>query len=113
MENFVKAIPTNIRHVIEFCHSSWFGNTLYNLLNKHNAGFVINDSSRFAAQTAVTADCVYIRLLGPKALYSPPYKDIELIDWSEKISIWLKTKDVYCYFNIDFGGHAFRNAQTL
>lgn len=113
LEAFIQKIPFNIRHVFEFRHASWFTDSLYDLLHKHKAGFVINDSSRFPSKIAVTADCVYIRFHGPKALYASPYSDNELYEWSSQITKWMQNKDVYCYFNNDFGGHAFRNAQTL
>jgi uncharacterized protein YecE (DUF72 family) len=38
---------------------------------------------------------------------------VQLKDWAEKIRKWSKKAEVYCYFNNDSGGHAFRNAAEL
>lgn len=111
--DFLKQLPKTIRQVVEFRHNSWFTDAVYVLLREHNVGFVINDSSRFHATHAITADFVYIRFHGPRALYSSSYTDDQLAAWSDEIINWLSDKDVYCYFNNDLGGHAFQNARDL
>jgi uncharacterized protein YecE (DUF72 family) len=83
------------------------------LLNKHKAGFVINDSSRFPAAEKITGDVAYIRFHGPTKLYASLYSTEALEKWSAKIKLWLKNHDVYVYFNNDFGGRAIQNSVEL
>jgi uncharacterized protein YecE (DUF72 family) len=113
LSQFLKNLPPKYRQVIEFRDSSWFTKDIYDMLKDHNTGFVINDSNKFPTGTVVTADFAYIRFHGPKKLYASSYSRDELQIWSEQIYQWLQTKDVYCYFNNDMGGHAFRNAREL
>lgn len=113
LTQFILSLPQNIKHVFEFRHKSWFNDDVYTLLNRHNIGFVINDSSRWAAAEVITGDTAYIRFHGPAQLYASPYDTSALSIWANKIGIWLKQYDVYAYFNNDFGGHAIHNSVEL
>ena len=97
---FVKQLPQNIKHVVEFRHQLWFNDDLYGLLNEHNIGFVMNDSSRFKAAEIITGQIAYIRFHGPERLYASLYTLEALQIWADKIKEWLKENDVYVYFNI-------------
>jgi uncharacterized protein YecE (DUF72 family) len=110
---FIKRLPQTIKHVVEFRHQSWFNAELYALLNTHNVGFVMNDSSRFQAAEMVTGDFAYIRFHGPTKLYASLYSIEELEVWAKKILSWLKQHDVYIYFNNDYGGRALQNSMEL
>jgi len=46
-------------------------------------------------------------------MFSSKYTEKELRDLAQKIKKWLKSADVYCYFNNDFQGYAIENAKTL
>ena len=70
---FMEHLPYDIKHVVEFRHKSWFNDDTYALLNHHGIGFVINDSSRWAAAEVITGDVVYIRFHGPTRLYASSY----------------------------------------
>jgi uncharacterized protein YecE (DUF72 family) len=56
LAQFLPKLPGAVRQVFEFRHTSWFNETTYSLLNQHNAGFVINDSSRWPAREMQTGD---------------------------------------------------------
>ncbi|HLU09409.1 MAG TPA: DUF72 domain-containing protein [Oceanobacillus sp.] len=113
LEQFLALLPKGIRQVIELRHTSWFNDDIYALLNRHHAGFVINDSSRFPAREVVTGDFAYVRFHGPGRLYASSYSRKQLQEWAEKIERWLTDYDVYVYFNNDYGGRALRNADEL
>lgn len=110
---FIERLPVEVKHVFEFRHDSWFNEDVYSLLNKHDAGFVINDSSRFPMIEIITGDFVYMRFHGPKQLYASLYTIEALQLWTEKIQGWLKQYDVYIYFNNDYGGRALQNSMEL
>lgn len=113
LAEFLPLLPTTIRQVFEFRHKSWFNDDIYRLLNQYHAGFVINDSSRWAAAEAITGDFMYVRFHGPKQLYASLYTPEQLSVWADKIKPNLQERDVYIYFNNDYGGRAIQNANEL
>lgn len=110
---FLRRLPDDYRQVIEFRHQSWFKEEVYEALNNLNAGFVINDSSRFPAAEVLTGDLAYLRFHGPTRLYASSYDTAALLRWAKKIREWLQRGAVYTYFNNDYGGRAIRNADEL
>ena len=110
---FLPKLPRTIHQVVEFRHKSWFRDDVYALLNAHNVGFCINDSSRWAAAEVVTGDVMYIRFHGPTKLYASLYSPEQLAAWADKIRPNLAERDVYIYFNNDYGGRAIQNAREI
>lgn len=102
------------RFAFEFRHSSWCRAPIYELLEKHRAGWVIADSSQYPKEEKITSDFTYIRMHGPKALYASKYHSKELKDLSLKLKKWAQ-KGLVCfvYFNNDVGGLAIENAREL
>lgn len=76
--DFIDRLPKDVRQVFEFRHTSWFTDAVYDLLNRHKAGFVVNDSSRWPAREVVTGDLMYVRFHGPGQLYASSYSDEQL-----------------------------------
>ena len=117
LEKFLKCLKPNIKQQVkfafEFRHKSWYDENVYKLLKKYKAAWVIADSPRYPKEEVVTADFVYVRMHGSKVLFASKYSKKELKDLAQKIKKWLKTCDVYCYFNNDFHGFAIENAKEL
>lgn len=119
LKKFLKLLKTqtqnsDLRHAFEFRNKTWFCQEIYDLLKKYNCALVISDSLHFPYKEEITADFIYIRFHGGKALYSSEYKEEDLKNWALKIKKWGKQKkDVYCYFNNDAYGYATKNAKTL
>jgi len=82
-------------------------------LKKYNVAWVIADSPSYPKAEAITADFIYIRMHGSKVMFSSNYTKKELQDLAQKIKKWLKTADVYVYFNNDAYGYAIENAKEL
>jgi len=102
------------RHVFEFRHESWCCDDVYKILKHYNFGFCIADSPYWPLVERVTADFVYLRFHGSKALYASNYTTSELKRWAEKIKYWLQDGiAVYAYFNNDAEGYAVKNALAL
>lgn len=114
LETFLQLLDKNLRHVFEFRHSSWMDKAIYNLLEKHDAGFCIYDMPGFTSPIVSTTDFAYIRFHGHDGLYAGCYSDMELADWSDKLQKqFSELKRLYIYFNNDIGGFAIKNALTL
>jgi uncharacterized protein YecE (DUF72 family) len=112
LEDFVKVLPTNARHVFEFRHNSWFNDAIFDLLRHHNIGLCIYDMPDFSTPVMATSDFAYLRFHGNRRLYSSSYSDEELEVLAGKVR-GLETDVVYAYFNNDAEGFAVRNALTL
>jgi uncharacterized protein YecE (DUF72 family) len=74
----------------------------------------MSDSRNWPLCGSVTSNIVYIRMHGPKKLLASNYSRKELINLSDKIKIFLKSKKkVFVYFNNDAKGFAVKNALFL
>ena len=118
LEDFLKFICLNfefkhLRLAFEFRHKSWCDKKVYNLLKKYNVAWVIADSPSYPKAEAITCDFVYVRMHGSKVLFASKYTKKELSSLAQKIKKWLKTADVYIYFNNDAYGYAIENAKEL
>ena len=113
LAEFLIKLPTNYRHAFEFRHASWDHPSALDLLHHHNCGWVIADSSRYFGSKQTPADFSYVRFHGPTKLYASEYSDQDLDRWAQTITTLLTSKDVYCYFNNDFGGFALKDCKRL
>lgn len=110
-----------LRLAFEFRHPTWFDESAARdkalaVLKEHNAAFVFAHSARYPypADEPVTADFVYLRFHGPKALFASRYGPAALRPWAGKIGRWrLRGLDVHAYFNNDAAGYAVEDAATL
>jgi uncharacterized protein YecE (DUF72 family) len=121
LENFLKILKKdclkskvyNLRFALEFRDKSWCEEKAYDLLKKYNVAWVIADSPRYPRADVVTTNFVYIRLHGSKIMFASKYTKEEVKCLADKIKNWLKTGNVYCYFNNDFQGFALENAKEI
>ncbi len=110
----LKSKNIKLRLAIEVRNSSFDNTEFFNLLKKHKTALVISNSPTWKQiEKTELADFVYVRMHGSKALFSSKYTKKELELLAQKIKKWLKSKDVYVYFNNDVAGYAIENAKTL
>src|SRR5436309_7924771 len=64
MKDFVKAFEMKYPHAIEFRHKSWFRDDVYALLRDRNVAMVWTENQYLRSPTDVTADYVYLRMVG-------------------------------------------------
>jgi uncharacterized protein YecE (DUF72 family) len=62
LTDFLAPFPESILGAFEFRHESWFDDSIFALLKKHNVSLCINESSDFAAPEIATANFGYLRL---------------------------------------------------
>jgi len=114
LEDFLLALSAKNRYVFEFRHASWYQSEVYLLLEKYNAAFCIYELAGHTSPIRITADFVYLRLHGPTEIkYQGSYSDKALQEWADKCEEWLKTKDVFVFFDNDEKGYAAFNALKL
>lgn len=114
LEAFLTLLTPECHHVFEFRHKSWIQDSVFNLLQRHGAGFCIFDMPGFACPLVATSNFAYIRFHGTQGLYSSCYSEEELSRWSQGIiQLGKNLKEVYIYFNNDAEAHAVINAKRL
>lgn len=100
--------------VLEFRHSSWFSEEVYRIVTEHNATVVFADSSRYPKTNEVTNGSIYIRMHGPKGLFSSEYTLEEMKILAGKIDNFINQgRKIFVYFNNDVNGYALKNASQL
>lgn len=122
-----------MRHAMEIRHESFNDPAFVKLLRKYKVALVIADTAgKWPDFEDVTADFVYLRLHGEKALYAGGYTDEALDDWAGRIRAWTTggqpkdaklildavppkraSRDIFCYFDNDIKVHAPFDARRL
>ncbi len=78
-----------MRYALEVRHESFNDARFVRLLRKHNVALVIAETARrWPMLEDITADFLYLRLHGDKALYRSGYSDKALARWAGRISTW-------------------------
>ena len=116
LDYFLSRVPPWMRVAVEFRHPSWHDDSVYDVLQRHGAAYVVMSGAHLPCALRVTAPFVYVRMHGPdhEHLYGGSYGDQDLRWWADRIREWdVHGLDVYVYFNNDGGGNAVRNAWTL
>ena len=111
---FMDALPKDMRCCFEFRDTSWYDDSVYDMLSIYNHAFCIYELAGHMSPLEVTADFVYVRLHGPGNKYQGSYSNETLQMWGGRCLDWqLDGKDVYVYFDNDQEGYAAFNAETL
>jgi uncharacterized protein YecE (DUF72 family) len=99
---------------LEFRHTSWYTDRVYQLLEKYNAALVIHDMPKSSTPLAdMETNLVYLRFHGENGRYGGSYEDHFLHEYAGYIKAWLKEgKTVYAYFNNTMGD-AVKNLLSL
>ncbi len=120
-------------HAVEIRHKSFENADFIALLRQYNVALVIADSAgKWPYMEDITADFVYMRLLGVGELYTNGYTDKALDYWAARIEAWskgeqpedvhlvsaqelssAKSRDIYCYFDNDIKVKAPFDARKL
>ncbi len=115
LESFLKRLPKEFCHAVEFRHLSWYENDeVFELLGKYGAAHVSLSSQRMPLNLTVTADFVYIRFHGLENGAAHDYSRQELEPWAKHILKQTRAgMNVYSYFNNDVNVRAPENARML
>ncbi|CAN5233343.1 DUF72 domain-containing protein [soil metagenome] len=116
LDHFLTVMPEAIPVAMEFRHKSWDHPQVYQLLERHNATYVVTSGAGLPCVLRATSGLVYVRMHGPDphTLYAGSYSDDDLRWWRDRLKEWQdQGRDVLVYFNNDGYGHAVRNALRL
>ena len=114
LEAFLKRLPSDLEHVVEFRHRSWYDEEVLALLDRHGVGFVSHDMKGLKSPRWASGRTAYVRFHGAGGKYWGRYSDEALLDWTD----WILEQrreghSAWCYFNNDIHGHAIEDARTL
>ncbi|MDX1810706.1 MAG: DUF72 domain-containing protein [Gammaproteobacteria bacterium] len=116
LKQFLLALANwpEVRHTIEFRHTSWFDDETIHLLKQHRIAICQSDAADWPLWNAVSGNVVYLRLHGHTQTYVSSYAKTSLVHWAKKIIDWQQQeKSIYVYFDNDAFGHAPQNAKAL
>lgn len=113
LRTFLGLLPTDVRHAMEFRDPSWLCGEVFDLLSEHSVAYCIMSAPDLPREMRATAPFVYIRMHSGGAESEGNYDDMQLEWWAEQVTSFLKSHDVYVYFNNDYKGFALNNARTL
>jgi uncharacterized protein YecE (DUF72 family) len=120
---FLPKLPGDLRFALEIRNKDWVGPELLDLLRKHKVAFALIDHPYMSRPMElmrngdiVTADFMYIRLLGDRYAIEQLTKtwsktvvdrSLELTEWSAVVDQLLaREMKVYTYVNNHFSGHS-------
>ena len=111
---FLKRLPPDLEHVVEFRHRSWYEDEVVALLDRHGVGFVAHDLAGLISPRSASGRTAYIRFHGTGGRYWGRYSEAQMEDWAA----WLVEqrslgRSCWAYFNNDIHGHALEDARAL
>ena len=114
LDAFLSRLPTDLEHVVEFRHRSWYDKDVLALLDRYGAGFVTHDLVGLKSPRWASGRTAYVRFHGTGGKYRGRYSDEQMDDWAE----WLNNqrelgRSAWAYFNNDIGGDAIEDARNL
>ena len=110
---FLALLSNARRWVIEFRHPSWHTGEVYRLLSGHGVALCIPVGGGLHPDRVTTARFTYIRMHRGQEPEGGFTHD-ELVSWAGQIrALRGAGKEIYIYFNNDWGGYAIRDAMRL
>ena len=114
LEAFLKVLPADLEHVVEFRHKSWYDEEVLALLDRFGAGFVAHDMKGLKSPRWASGRTAYVRFHGAGGKYWGRYSDEALLEWTDWCLEQSRSgRSVWCYFNNDIHGHAIEDARTM
>ena len=114
LASFLKILSKRRRYAFEFRHPSWYGDSILDLLHKHDVALCVSDHHDAPSPWLATARHVYIRGHGPTGRYKGHYSPKVLRRWAREIETWHRERrDVYVYFDNDQKSAAPADAAAL
>lgn len=114
LASFLKMLPKRYSYAFEFRDSSWYDNSILDVLRDHDIALCLSDHHDAPSPRMVTASHIYVRGHGPGGRYKGHYSDKTLKAWATDIKKWKhQRRDVYCFFDNDQKSAAPKDAARL
>lgn len=114
LADYLALLPTDMEHVVEFRHSSWYDLEVLALLDRHGVGFVAHDLAGLESPRWASGRTAYVRFHGTGGKYWGRYSAEAMAGWAA----WLEEqrshgRSGWAFFNNDIHGHALEDARAL
>jgi len=113
LEKITDSLDPKFPNVVEFRHSSWWIDEVYEELGKHNISFSGMSHPLLPDKIIENSTLLYYRLHGVPQLYQSPYTLSDLKKMIKEIQSSPTAKKAFIYFNNDIGGNAIKNAKEM
>jgi uncharacterized protein YecE (DUF72 family) len=113
LEKIIKSLDPKFPNVVEFRHSSWWIDDVYEELGKNNISFSGMSHPLLPDKIIENSALLYYRLHGVPQLYQSPYTLNDLKKMIKEIQSSQTAKKAFIYFNNDIGGNAIKNAKEM
>lgn len=120
LAGFLGLLPERVRVAVEVQHESWLDEDVFDLFDRHGAGFVVSVIAGREPALRATGRLAYVRFhnADPDWRYGGSFSDAELAPWVGRLreltgADAAGARPAYVYFNNDNHGHAAFNALTL
>ncbi|HVD99487.1 MAG TPA: DUF72 domain-containing protein [Cytophagaceae bacterium] len=99
LQNIIRYIRPGFKNVIEFRHTSWWNEKVYNTLAGHDIIFCSVNHPKLPNTLVINSDKVYIRLHGNPEMFYSNYSTEFLNKLSQFILTKKNLKEIFIYFN--------------
>jgi uncharacterized protein YecE (DUF72 family) len=93
LEDFLATLPRGVPSAFEFRHASWFDDSIFEILKKHNRALCVAETEERVTPDAVTAEFCYYRYRKPT--YTPEERQAMISRIREHLSAG---RNVFAYF---------------
>lgn len=116
LEGFLAGLPERVLVAVEPQHESWFDDAVFDLLDRHGAGFVVSVIAEKEPVLRTTGRLAYVRFhnADPNWRYGGSFDDDTLALWAARLrELTAAGVPGFAYFNNDNHGYAAFNGLTL
>jgi uncharacterized protein YecE (DUF72 family) len=113
LDRIINSLDPSIPNVMEFRHSSWWNNTVFEQLSANQISFCGMSHPLLPEPLIRTAPLFYYRFHGKEQLYASAYGLDELQGFADTLMQNTLPTTAFIYFNNDINTHAIYNAGEL
>jgi uncharacterized protein YecE (DUF72 family) len=113
LKQVLERLDKNFVNVLEFRHTSWWNDEVYEQLAKDKVVFCSISHPTLPDDLVLNTKVAYIRMHGRPRLYTSEYRKSTLKEIIETINHSKKVKSAFVFFNNDSIGAAHRNARQM
>lgn len=112
LQKIIISLSNEFTHSIEFRHETWLNENVIHQLHKNRIILCSHDYDEKFSHIQQTSADLYLRLHGPKELYSSNYTKAQRENYIKEIKK-LKYHNLWVYFNNDVNAYAPANALSF
>ena len=113
LELVIKSLKSGYKNVVEFRHTNWYDQEVYDTLKKNNVIWCSVSHPKLPDDIIETTSTGYVRLHGNPEVFYSMYSEAYLLELHNKLTGNKKFKEVYVFFNNTASTAGIINAQAF